>query len=66
MLAGKSTSEKPCLCFEVKILHFYGTPSEVQFLQLWNIQALIPLSVHAQADTQAVLAQSHHSPSAYQ
>ena len=23
MLAGKSTSEKPCFCFEVKILHFY-------------------------------------------
>ena len=27
---------------------------------------LLPLSLHAQADTQAVLAQSHHSPSTYQ
>ena len=46
--------------------HISSPPSEVQFLQLWNIQALIPLSLHAQADTQAVLAQSHHSPSAHQ
>ena len=72
MLADKSTCEKLCFCFEMKLLHFLGIPGEIPSVVevtkevqpkildhkfLKLLTIQAPLFAHAGADTQALFTQ---------